>query len=142
MTENCKHEVRETEKQRMTPRFLVWVTVEMVSPTENGREKGELFYRGGGWNKMCLDENEVPVGHSGGDRPVDLVVSAGDRHLEVKCIEADSGCGLDHQGRGCRVRGHTCPRRSSEERTFVSKATQHKRCFPFYELSWRPLLLS
>ena len=78
MTESCKHEVREREKQRMTPRFLVCVTGEMVSSTENGREKGELFYRGGGWNKMCLAKNEVPVGHSGGDGAVDSVVSVGD----------------------------------------------------------------
>lgn len=30
MSENCKCEARETEERRMAPRFLVWVTGEMV----------------------------------------------------------------------------------------------------------------
>lgn len=55
MSEKCKCEVR--EKEKMTPRFLVWVPGEMVvSPRENGKEKGGLLCRG-----MCSAECEVLV---------------------------------------------------------------------------------
>ena len=61
MSENCKCEVR--EKEEMTPRFLVWVPGEMVvSPRENGKEKGGLLCRGRGrYKKMCSAECEALV---------------------------------------------------------------------------------
>lgn len=36
--------------------------------------------------------------------------------MEAKPLEVVSGCGLDHQGRGCRVGGETGLRQCSEER--------------------------
>lgn len=46
-------------------------------------------------------------------------------------MEVVSGFGLDHQGRGYRVRGDIGPRQSSKERTLASKGKKQKKCsFP------------
>lgn len=106
MSENCKCEVREREEQRMTLGFLMWVTGEMVmSPRE----------RGGGRCTVWLADNEVLVGHSGGDGAVN--------HISVTWRQRFRG----QQGRGCGVRGDTGWRQSSEERTFASKGGEQKR---------------
>lgn len=76
----------------------------MVSPRENGREKGELLCRGGGEYKRCLADSDIFVGHSGGDGAVDCWFERGLEMWRLSLWRWSPGVALPARGEAQRER--------------------------------------